>query len=265
MIEFSIILPTLNEEKNLEFLIPEIQEELTHLKVENFEIIVVDDGSTDNSKSLINNFHNNYKNTYLIERIGEKSLPRSILEGIDNAKFPFVMWLDADGSMPASTVSKLISIQNKNLDKVIVGSRFVEGGGYKGIKKGEDTSFFQIIRNIYNSEDSILAVFLSKLFNKILSKILRLKVKDLTSGFIIGKKEYFNRESFLNATYGDYFIMLMLDLGEKKIDCIEVPYFCDIRKFGESKTGSNYIQLIKRGLPYLKLAYKLSRNNGKNK
>ena len=264
MIEVSIILPTLNEEKNLDFLIPEIQEELTHLNIENYEIIVVDDGSTDNSKKLVEQFNNKFKNIYFIERTGEKSLPHSLLEGIDNARFSYVMWLDADGSMPAPIVSKLISIQNENLDKVIVGSRFVEGGGYKGIKKGEDTSFLQIISNIYNSEDSILVVFLSKLFNKLLSKILKLKVKDLTSGFIIGKKEYFNRESFLNASYGDYFIMLMLDLNEKKVECLEVPYFCDTRKFGESKTGSNYKQLIKRGLPYLKLAFKLSRNNGKN-
>ena len=56
----------------------------------------------------------------------------------------------------------------------------------------------------------------------------------------------------------------MLDLNEKKLECLEVPYFCDIRKFGESKTGSNYTQLIKRGLPYLKLAFKLSKNNGTN-
>ena len=64
MIEVSIILPTLNEEKNLDFLIPEIQEELTHLNIENYEIIVVDDGSTDNSKKLVelekSLFHTHY-------------------------------------------------------------------------------------------------------------------------------------------------------------------------------------------------------------
>ena len=63
MIEVSIILPTLNEEKNLDFLIPEIQEELTHLNIDNYEIIVVDDGSTDNSKKLVEQFNNEFRYT----------------------------------------------------------------------------------------------------------------------------------------------------------------------------------------------------------
>jgi hypothetical protein len=48
------------------------------------------------------------------------------------------------------------------------------------------------------------------MFNQLLNRILRIGVKDLTSGFIIGKKEYFDEEAFIGASYGDYFIKLML-------------------------------------------------------
>ena len=41
--KFSIILPTLNESKNIEILIPDIISELNHLNTSDFEIIVVDD------------------------------------------------------------------------------------------------------------------------------------------------------------------------------------------------------------------------------
>ena len=44
----------------------------------------------------------------------------------------YVMWLDADGSMSAKHSGELIKKQKNNLDSIIVGSRFVEGGGYKG-------------------------------------------------------------------------------------------------------------------------------------
>ena len=259
MIEISIVLPTLNEGENLQLLVPDIQKELKKIEINSFEIIIVDDGSEDNSKIIVEDLSNTYGNVRFIDRTGEKSLPLSILEGIKNSNFPYVMWLDADGSMPADTVKKLIIEQVKSPGSVIIGSRFVEGGGYKGIKKGEETSFFKAINNVYNSEDSILAVFLSKIFNQLLNRILRIGVKDLTSGFIIGKKEYFDEEAFIGASYGDYFIKLMLILKSKSITCKEIPYFCETRIFGESKTGSNYIQLFKRGLPYLKLAFKLKK------
>ena len=257
MITLSIILPTLNEGKNLNILIPSIIEEINNVKILEFEILVIDDGSTDNTKEVINNIKINNNNVELITREGEASLPLSILEGINKAKYEYVMWLDADGSMPAKSVVELLHLQIKNIDSVIIGSRFVEGGGYKGIAKDGDTTFLQSINNIYNSEDSILAVFLSKIFNQILNRVLKLNILDLTSGFIVGKKDYFEDSPFVGSSYGDYFILLLINLKKKNVDCIEMPYFCEIRMYGESKTGSNYIQLIKRGLPYLKLAFKL--------
>jgi len=51
--KISIILPTLNEEKNLKILVPEISSLFENdLKLE-YEIIVVDDGSTDNTSNII--------------------------------------------------------------------------------------------------------------------------------------------------------------------------------------------------------------------
>lgn len=257
MINLSIILPTINEEENLKFLIPNIFDEIKTLEILDFEILVVDDSSTDNTKELIKKLQKNYSNLRIIERSKAPSLPMSILDGINNSHYQYVMWLDADGSMPAYVVKQLVEKQISQLESVIIGSRFVPGGGYKGVEKDKGTNLMTQIYNIYNSEDSILAVYLSKLFNKFLSRILNLKVKDLTSGFIIGKKSNFSSNIFETANYGDYFINLVVDLQLKSINCLEIPYYCETRKFGNSKTGSNYIELFKKGIPYLKLAYKL--------
>lgn len=257
MINLSIILPTINEEENLKFLIPNIFEEIQSLGLVSFELLVVDDGSIDNTKELIENLNNKYKNLKLIERKKAPSLPMSILDGINNSKYQYVMWLDADGSMPAYVVKQLVEKQMCYLESVIIGSRFVAGGGYKGVEKDKNTNLITQIYNIYNSEDSILAVYLSKIFNIFLSRLLNLKVKDLTSGFIIGKKSNFRSEVFETANYGDYFINLVTDLQFNNVNCIEIPYYCETRKFGNSKTGANYLELFKKGIPYLKLAYKL--------
>ena len=164
------------------------------------------------------------------------------------------MWLDADGSMDSNSVEKLIIEQKKDRDSVIVGSRFVEGGGYKGIEKDRKLGIIQYIRKISNSEDSVLAIYLSKYFNKLISTLTNIGVNDITSGFIIGRKKYFIDDVFSNSTYGEYFLYLMKNLKKKEIKVVEVGYYCKPRKHGFSKTSTNYFVLLKLSLPYIKAA-----------
>ena len=252
--ELSVILPTLNEEKNLEYLIPELISIMMVEKIENFEILVVDDGSTDGTFKLLDSFKANYGNVRLIENTPALNLPLSINKGIDLSKYDYVMWLDADGSMGSKAVQKLIrEIKNKP-DYAVIGSRFVEGGGYKGQSEEGSETILKVIKNIINSEDSILAVYLSKVFNNLLKIILKSNVKDITSGFIVGRKEYFVSESFQNSVYGEYFIKVISNLEKNKVSISEVGYYCTPRQFGESKTSSSYLRLINLALPYIKAA-----------
>ena len=106
--KISVILPTLNEEKNLKILVPQISSLFENdLKLE-YEIIVVDDGSTDSTNEYISSLMENNKSIKLILRDKEKSLPLSILDGIKSSQFDNVMWLDADGSMTVKAMKKLV-------------------------------------------------------------------------------------------------------------------------------------------------------------
>ena len=54
---------------------------------------------------------------------------------------------------------------NKDTD-VVVGSRFVKDGGYKGLEKNSSKSFLNIIKNLKDSEDSALQyIYLLSLIN----------------------------------------------------------------------------------------------------
>tara|TARA_A100001015_G_scaffold192840_1_gene214921 strand:- start:702 stop:1499 length:798 start_codon:yes stop_codon:yes gene_type:complete len=254
LIDLTIILPTINECQNLKILIPEIVRKIDEATINKYEIIVVDDGSTDETDDLINNFNNSNKNIKLLKRQSEPSLPMSIYEGINKSNYEYVMWLDADGSMSATTIKDLISLQSENLDNVIIGSRFVKGGGYKGIQEIGKTSFFSALANVRQSKDSVSGMIASTLFNKLLIFILKSPIKDLTSGFIIGKRQYFLEESFSKSSYGEYFVYLMTDLMKKNINIQELGYICETRIHGESKTASSLVQLFRRGVPYIKAA-----------
>ena len=254
LINLSIILPTINESKNLEKLIPEIVSELNESSVKEYEILVVDDGSTDNTFSLIKSLSESNENIRIKAREDEPSLPMSIYDGISNSKYEYVMRLDADGSMPAKTIKELVNKQVMHLNSVIIGSRFVSGGGYKGIQDIGETTFFEAVQNVRKSNDSVFGMVASTLFNKLLIFLLSSKVKDLTSGFIVGRKENFKKEMFEISSYGEYFVYLVSDLVQNKKSIIELGYVCETRMHGQSKTASSILQLISRGIPYIRAA-----------
>ena len=262
-ISTSIILPTLNEKDNLKLLIPnliiEIQDTLA-----DYEIIVVDDNSTDGTYEYITNLNKKNTKIKIYSRLDNPSLPMAIWDGINMAKMEYVIWLDADGSMPPKTVAKLINEQKENKNAVIIGSRFAPGGAYKGIQDISNDSIFTAIKNVRKSNDSVPGMILSILFNYLLNFLHFGEIKDITSGFLIGKKKYFKKELFSNSSYGEYFIHVCNYLIVKNIQIIEIGYICETRISGTSKTASNLLQLIQRGIPYITTAINSKREKYEN-
>ncbi len=260
----TVVLPTLNEEENIKSLIPGIVNVMDKNNIVNYEILVVDDNSQDNTNELIRLMNISNPKINIYQREGLRSLPMSIWDGIDNSRYEYVMWLDADGSMTPDAVEKLIVKLNEDNEKIIVGSRFVEFGGYKGVRDIGKDSIFDAIKNVSKSNDSVFGMIFSIFFNKFLKYIFVGNVSDITSGFIVGNKKNFNKESFEKADYGEYFIYLCVDILKNKKEIIEVGYICETRVYGTSKTASNLIQLIKRGVPYIQAALNSRKENNEN-
>lgn len=258
-LNLNIILPTFNEEKNIEFLIPDIINHFHNKSFTNYEITVVDDGSKDDTVEKVNNLIVKHDNVKLIQRQKPSSLPLSIYDGIIDTEKEYIMWLDADGSMDIDSIDKIISVFCNNNKAVYIGSRFINGGGYKGKNEEKNNNGNSIFSLVKNSEDSLIAIFMSLIFNKILNKVLNIGVTDLTSGFIVGKKSYFNKSMFTNCTYGEYFIKVSVKLFLAKVEIKEVGYYCKPRVYGVSKTSSNLFRLISLSKPYFLTATSLRR------
>ena len=58
-----------------------------------------------------------------------------------------------------------------NNKAVYIGSRFINGGGYKGKNEEKNNNGNSIFSLVKNSEDSLIAIFMSLIFNKILNKV----------------------------------------------------------------------------------------------
>ena len=236
----SVILPTYNEAENIIKLIKEISNVIKHKK----EIIVVDDNSPDGTSSIVKKFKTKNKkiNLRLETRFRNRGLTNSIRRGIELAKGDIIVWLDCDFSMPPKVVPRLLEKIEKGYD-IVVGSRFVKGGGFKIDKSQEQ-------------KDSPIAIILSRLMNFSIQILLGGNFRDYTSGFIAAKRKVFDKIT-LRGDYGEYFIDLIYKALTHKFNITEVGYICLPRERGVSKTGQNLWQYLRRGIKYIRLTFQL--------
>lgn len=255
----SVVLPVINERLNLETLIPELLATCSEVGIE-CEVIVVDDGSTDGTDLFISDLQKVEPRVSRIDRSSQtKSLPDSLNDGISMARYEHVLWMDADGSMPASTVGNMVTSFNGREDQmnlIVVGSRFVPGGGFKGSGESGKTGLLEARRNLKETNDSFTAMILSRILNQYLYLTLKRCCKDPATGFVLTKKMHLISNP-LKGSYGDYCPRFLFESSNSKMRIVEIPYICLPRKYGESKTGSNLSQLIKRGLPYVVMPLKI--------
>ncbi len=234
--KYSIILPTYNERDNIERLIKDIFSILG----DNAEIIVVDDNSPDGTWQKVEGIMPVYPHLKLIRRLTNRGLVASLKEGIDKAEGQVIIWMDADGSMPAEKIPELIAGIERGYD-LVAGSRFVPGGG---------------VELIIGTADLITGFFLSFLLNRWCQLFLGSWFHDYTSGFVAVKKEVIKNLS-LQGNYGEYFIALVYQAFRRKYRLLEIPYVNRPRWAGQSKTGLCFWDYLKRGCKYFWLTLKL--------
>ena len=230
---YSVILPTLNEAGHIKSLILDISNNLNRFSI-NYEIIIVDDNSTDGTLEQISEIEQSNLIIYKRKNI-KKSLVNSLNEGIELAKFNNIIWMDADYSHPPEYISEFVRIkENKDID-LIVCSRFLRGS------------------KRYYDEVNLKPAgidFLSQFLNKICQILLFKNFTDYTSGFICIKKEIIKNIK-LKGYYGDYFIKLLVDAKLSNLKIIELPFTELDRRSGTSKTTGNKFDLIIKCFFYL--------------
>ena len=118
-IEVSVILPAFNEEKNISIVIKKTINALNDLKCLG-EIIVIDDGSTDNTAKEVEGIVSIEPKLYLIRHKKNKGLTESLLTGFSNASGEVVIFLCADlQSDPEEDIPKLVNEIRKGYDVVL--------------------------------------------------------------------------------------------------------------------------------------------------
>lgn len=229
MDKISIILPTYNEKGNITPLVKEIIKIFKKNRL-NFEIIVVDDNSSDGT---VQSLHSNFKNSSNIKihvRKKEKGLATAINYGIKRSTGDLIGVMDTDFNHSPSLLPQMVKLTAKY--DLIIGSRYIQGGGM---------------------EDK-LREFLSKFYNLLFIKLLLgSPVFDNLSGYFVIRKNKLKllKDKNIFYGYGDYFIRLIYYAKLVKCSFKEVPCYYKKRLYGQSKSN-----LLIMSLTYLKTILK---------
>lgn len=116
----SIIIPNYNQQ---DYLSDALDSTISQIKVVPYEVIVIDDGSTDNSLEIAKKYEK--ENPFLIKVVSQvnKGLASARNTGIMNAKFDWILPLDADDALQENAIQKSIEAIKKT-DADIIGLSF---------------------------------------------------------------------------------------------------------------------------------------------
>lgn len=173
MITLSIVIPIYNEENRIEKSIRALKKGFNFMGVELKKVIFVDDGSDDKIKRILRRAQLNrkLKTSYqLISYKKNRGRGHAVKVGTQFSKTDYILYMDADCSIPLSNLKKFIPYMENNYD-VISGSKKMPDSIAK-IPRG-------FIRNIVGYGHSIIA-----------SALLGVFYWDFQGGFKIFSKRY---------------------------------------------------------------------------
>jgi dolichyl-phosphate beta-glucosyltransferase len=123
----TILIPNYNESENVHRGV--LKDIVSYLKTQKYtwEIVISDDGSTDDSLILIKRYATTVPEIHVLENV-HAGKPYALRAGIDGAKGEFVLFADMDQSTPISELAKLLPWTEQGY-KVVIGSRGSSRGG----------------------------------------------------------------------------------------------------------------------------------------
>ncbi len=228
----SVFFPTYNEEGNIRNTVISARKVLEEIS-NNWEIIIINDGSTDNSLAISEELSKEDKRIRILSHQKNRGYGASLKSGFYNSKYPWICFTDSDGQFNFSEIKNFFSKQKQeNADLVI------------GYYLGRKVSLFTIIT--------------SKIWEVIVFLFFGMKVKDTDCGFKLVSKKVIDSIDKLKSERGAFISSELLIKAKKKgfkIAQVGVRHYP--RKKGKG-TGRDIRVIMKSFIDLIKLWIKLN-------
>ncbi len=210
MDKFTIVIPVYNEGNNLKILVPKIYQQL---KKKEFELIIVDDNSNDETSKILKKFKK--KNFHHLIRKSERDLSKSCILGFKKAKYENIIVMDGDGQHKPKDIKKILNSFYKHNSDIVVGTR----------------DLFKVKKHNL----SFLRLFASRALIIVVNLLLGNKTSDPMSGFFMFKKKIFKKSQKKMIKKGYKILLDLLYFKNQNIKVVDVNIDFDSRMKGKSK------------------------------
>ncbi len=206
----SIVVPVYNEEESLQAFYDELNLRIPSF-TKSYEVIFVDDGSTDDSLNILKKLAQKDKNVKIFSLRKNSGKAEALTLGFQMAKGNAIVTLDADLQDQPKEIQKLLSLQKNGVD-VVCGWR----------KDRKDKSKMKVI---------------SKIFNLLVRKVFDINIHDYNCGM----KLYTSEAAKSLRLYGGMHRFIPILVSEQGFSVDEMPIEHVQRMFGKSKYGFSKI------------------------
>ena len=121
---YSFVLPAYNESERLGMSLPKVLDYI-HRRQLSAEVVVVNDGSKDDTAAIVRAFAAEHPEVRLLENPGNRGKGYSVRHGMLEAKGDVLLFTDSDLSSPIAEADKLFSAIENGAD-VVIGSRWLQ-------------------------------------------------------------------------------------------------------------------------------------------
>jgi dolichol-phosphate mannosyltransferase len=210
--ELSIVAPTFNEVKNIEALARQIDDALPGV---HWELIIVDDASTDGTASLARKLGKSDPRIRCILRLGRRGLAGACVEGFLSSSADVLAVMDADLQHDARLLGRMLERIRAGTSDIVIASRYGDGGTSDGFSAARQKA-------------STLSTLLARMTTGV-------DVSDPMSGFFMIRRDAFEPLAPELAVEGFKIMLDILATARGRLRVAEETYAFAARSGGDSK------------------------------
>lgn len=194
----SVVLPAFNEEENIAIAIESIHRYLQK-RFSKFEIVVVNDGSYDETSRIVKNLAKSKKNIVLVNHKVNRGYGAALRSGFNKANHDLIFYTDSDNQYNIKDLDKLLPLI-KNYDIV---------AGYR-----------------LNRQDPLMRIFIGYVYNLFITLLFNLGIKDIDCSFKLYKKEALDKIRLKSSSiFIDAEVLIKARKADFKVAQVGVNHF----------------------------------------